>query len=133
MTMNLLKYALRNHFTDRARMVLMEEIDKLIDDWRDCNKQNPLDTVANERLAILRDLKMSLERVDGEYVSTDTFNVRTEVTTNYLPAEDMTIVWKNLYVCDELVQRALVGFYCGEPDEKATYNYSFSSTIAEYV
>ena len=43
--------------------------------------------------------------------------ITTEITTNYIPGEDITIVWQLLYVDDENIQRTTVGWYHGEPDE----------------
>ena len=132
MTTSLIKYALRKHFTKGERMVIEEEVDKLIDDWRMALKDDPESRIVNSRLWILSKLKMCLEEVVGENVSAQTFNVRSKIETSYLPSDDITIIWKDLYVCDECVQRALVGFHYGETDAKATETFSFNPLIASF-
>lgn len=130
---NLLKYALRQHFSERSRQVIEEEIDKLIGDWRDYDKQWPQDNVANERLAVLLDLKLALQNVIDEETTADTFNVRTAIETSYLPSDDVTIIWRDLYVCDECVQRSLVGFHYGETDAQTTESFSFNPLTAHFL
>lgn len=58
--------------------------------------------------------------------------ITAEITTNYIPAEDITIVWQHLYVGDESIQRTLVGWYHGEPDEKSTKTFSHLNVMAQY-
>lgn len=66
-------------------------------------------------------------------------NARTEVTvraefhTTYVPSEDVTIVWQTLFVGGECVQRALVGWYCGESDPLATSLYNNMPLIGQYL
>lgn len=61
----------------------------------------------------------------------------TETYTSYLPAEDVTIVWQDIFITDgkttDCIQHALVGWYCGEPDEHATAQYGISTLNANYV
>lgn len=59
--------------------------------------------------------------------------VRTEFHTSYVPADDVTIVWQNLLVGDELVQRQLVGWYCGEPDPAVTKQYTNMPLTAQFT
>lgn len=59
--------------------------------------------------------------------------ITTELHTNYIPEEDVTIVWQWLLVDGRCVQNALVGWYCGEPDEKSTAFYSNMPTIGQYI
>lgn len=132
MTTNLIKYALRKHFTKGERIILEDEIDKLIDDWRDVLKEDPTSMTCNSHLAVLSRFKMCLEEVVGENVSAQTFNIRTKIETSYLPSDDITIIWKDTYVCDECAQRALVGFHYGETDEKTTETFSFNPLIASF-
>lgn len=132
-TTNLLKYALRKHFSERSRQVLEEEIDKLLDDWYQCDTQWPQDNVANERIAVLQGLKLALQDVVGEEVTVDTFKVRTVIETSYLPSDDITIIWRDLYVCDECIQRSLIGFHYGETDQQTTETFSFNPLTAHFL
>lgn len=136
MTTKLLKYALKRHFIERGRAVLNEEIDKLIDDWHNVadTTQNETDAaVANERIAVLSGLKNALVDVAGEDITAETFGITTEITTTYLPSEDVTVIWKHAYIYDECISRTIVGFYYGEPDEKSTETFSFQSLTAEFL
>lgn len=60
-------------------------------------------------------------------------DVRVEFYTTYIHEEDVTIVWQTLIVAGECIQKALVGWYCGEPDEKSTAFYSNMPTIGQYI
>lgn len=131
-TTSLVKYALRKHFTKCERTMLEDEVDKLIDDWRMVLKEEPESRTAGHHLAVLSRFKMCLEEIVGENVSAQTFNVRTKIETSYLPSDDITIIWKDTYVCDECIQRALVGFHYGETDAKTTETFSFNSLIASF-
>lgn len=64
--------------------------------------------------------------------------IYTEIRTSYIPDEDITIVWQDMYKYadghgDELIQTTIVGWYCGEPDEKTTKSYSCSNLIGQYI
>ena len=59
--------------------------------------------------------------------------ITTEITTNYIPGEDITIVWQLLYVGKENIQRTLVGWYHGEPDEESTMTFSHLGVMAQYL
>lgn len=59
--------------------------------------------------------------------------ITTEITTNYIPGEDITIVWQLLYVDGENIQRTLVGWYHGEPDENATKDFSHLTVMGQYL
>lgn len=59
--------------------------------------------------------------------------VTTEITTNYIPGEDITIVWQLLYVDGENIQRTIVGWYHGEPDEKSTKDFSHLGVMGQYL
>lgn len=59
-------------------------------------------------------------------------NVRYEFYTTYLPTEDITVVWQDLIVDNECIQRSLVGFYYGEPDEQSTENFSNMPLTAQF-
>ena len=59
-------------------------------------------------------------------------NWSTEIVTNYIPDEDITIVWQLLYVGEENIQRTLVGWYHGEPDERSTETFSHLGVMAQY-
>lgn len=62
-----------------------------------------------------------------------TTEVHTEIATNYIPDEDVTIVWQFLYVGEELIQRTLVGWYHGSPDEHGTEMFSRLGVMAQYL
>lgn len=58
--------------------------------------------------------------------------VRIEYTTNYIPSEDVTIIWQHVEIEDcDFIQRALVGWYYGEPDDKSNEYYSSMPLIAQ--
>ena len=59
--------------------------------------------------------------------------VTTEITTNYITGEDITIVWQLLYVDDENIQRTIVGWYHGEPDERSTKDFSHLNVMGQYI
>lgn len=52
-------------------------------------------------------------------------------TTSYIREEDVTIVWQHIDIesCD-FYQKAIVGWYCGEPDDSLTEINSHAATIA---
>ena len=63
-----------------------------------------------------------------------------ETDTSYIPEEDITIIWQNMYKYvegegDTHIQRALVGWYHGKPNDKHTAYYSTNviPMIANYV
>lgn len=58
---------------------------------------------------------------------------RTEFSTDYIPGEDITIVWQHLYFGDEYVQRTVVGWYHGEPDEASTKTFSHLGVMGQYL
>ena len=64
--------------------------------------------------------------------------IYTEIETSYIPSDDITIVWQNMYKYvegegDELIQRNLVGWYHGEPDDNTTPHYSNAPLTACFV
>lgn len=59
--------------------------------------------------------------------------VRDEYRTTYIPSEDVTIVWQELYLDDEPLQTSLVGFYYGEPDEQSTKDFSNMPLTAQFL
>lgn len=59
-------------------------------------------------------------------------SVRTEITTSYIHADDITIVWQDMFVGDELVQRILTGWYYGSSDIELTAQYADMPLIAQY-
>lgn len=64
--------------------------------------------------------------------------IYTELETSYIPDLDITVVWQNMYKYvegegDEHIQRALVGWYHGSPDDKSTAFYGTAPLIGSYV
>ncbi len=59
--------------------------------------------------------------------------IRTEITTDYIPGEDITIVWQHLYNGDEHFQRTIVGWYHGEPEEGSTKAFSHLGVMGQYL
>ena len=59
--------------------------------------------------------------------------VEHEVYGTYIEGEDKTAVWHNVYVDGELISSQLTGWYCGEPDEKTTAEYSKSNNTGYYL
>ena len=62
----------------------------------------------------------------------DSVSVTDEVYGTYVPGEDKTVVFHNVYVNGELIVSQLVGWYCGEPDDGATNSYGKSNSTAYY-
>jgi len=61
-----------------------------------------------------------------------------EFETSYIHDLDITVVWQNMYMYtegegDEHIQRALVGWYHGEPDDKVTPDYANMPLIGQYL
>lgn len=52
--------------------------------------------------------------------------------TTYLPSEDITIIWQDMWYEEECIQRSLVGFYYGEPDDKSTTDFSIMPFTAQF-
>jgi hypothetical protein len=64
--------------------------------------------------------------------------IYTEINTSYIPDEDTTIIWQDMYKYtegegDELIQRAVIGWYHGAPEDRYTDYFSKSSLIANYI
>lgn len=64
--------------------------------------------------------------------------IKVEYYCSYIPTEDKTIVWQDLIAIDnhdeqQLIQTALVGWYCGEPDDKVTKDYCSMPTIGQFI
>ena len=59
--------------------------------------------------------------------------ITTEIVTTYIPTEDITVVWQLLYVGDENIQRTIVGWYHGEPDDESTKTFSHLGVMAQYI
>ena len=62
-----------------------------------------------------------------------TTEVRTEFHVTYILTEDATIVWQYLFVGDECIQRTIVGWYHGDPDERSTEMFSRLGVMAQYI
>lgn len=64
-------------------------------------------------------------------------HIYTDTHTSYIPDEDITIVWQDMYKTDgkttDCLQRNLVGWYYGEPCADATALYSNAPLTAYYV
>lgn len=60
-------------------------------------------------------------------------DVRHHVYSTYIPGEDKTAVWRDIYVGDELISSQLTGWYCGEPDDKTTEEYSKPNSTGYYL
>ena len=64
--------------------------------------------------------------------------IYTEINTSYIPEEDITIIWQDMYKYiegegDEHIQRALSGWYHGRPAENTTAYYGNNPLISNYV
>lgn len=59
--------------------------------------------------------------------------IKSEITTDYIPGEDITIVWQHLYNGDEHFQRTIVGWYHGEPEEGSTKAFSHLGVMGQYL
>jgi len=74
-----------------------------------------------------------MQKASTKIVTEVTTEVTTEITTCYIHEEDITIVWQLLYVGEVLVQRTLVGWYHGSPDEHGTEMFSRLGVMAQYL
>lgn len=59
-------------------------------------------------------------------------SIREMIYTSYIKEEDITIVWQGLYDGEEPVQRTIVGWYYGAPDERFTKEYSRMPLAARF-
>lgn len=62
----------------------------------------------------------------------------TDINTSYIPDEDITIIWQDMYKHvegepEEHIQRALVGWYHGKSEDKYTAYYTQSTLNANYI
>lgn len=62
-----------------------------------------------------------------------TAEVRTELYATYIQVEDITVVWQHMYVGGEFIQRLIVGWYCGEPNERDTEQFSHLGILGQYI
>lgn len=55
-------------------------------------------------------------------------HIYTEITTSYIPGDDITIIWQDMYKTDDekvtRIQRLVVGWYYGEPNDNSTAFFS---------
>ena len=58
--------------------------------------------------------------------------VTDKIYGTYIPGEDKTAVWHDVYVDGVLVVSTLTGWYYGEPDENTTADYGKSNNTAYY-
>ena len=79
--------------------------------------------------SIVDELLMMLFQTDKK----DQPKITEETYGTYLSGEDKTIVWHNVYVNGDLLTSELVGWYCGEPDDKSTEEYGRSNTTGYYI
>lgn len=56
----------------------------------------------------------------------------TEITTNYIPEEDITIIWQHMYLDNEPVQRSLIGWHFGETSEVEIKEYGNMPLTAQF-
>jgi hypothetical protein len=59
-------------------------------------------------------------------------NVSDVIRVTYIPSEDVTIIWRDLYVGDNIAETSIVGWYHGEPHDDATATFSSNSLTARY-
>lgn len=72
-------------------------------------------------------------KVDTKFTADVTVDVTTELTVNYIREEDLTIVWQLMYISEELIQRTLVGWYHGMPNDRDTKSFSHLNVMAQYL
>lgn len=56
--------------------------------------------------------------------------VTDKVYATYIPQEDKTVVWHDVYVNDECILSQLTGWYCGEPCDSYTLDFDKSNNTA---
>jgi len=59
-------------------------------------------------------------------------NVCDVIRVTYIPSEDVSIIWRDLYVGDYIAETSIVGWYHGEPHDDATATFNFNSLTARY-
>jgi hypothetical protein len=59
--------------------------------------------------------------------------LRYDTYPTYIPTEDITVVWQDVWFEDDCIQRSLVGFYYGEPDESSTADFSNMPLTAQFT
>ena len=78
------------------------------------------------------DQMLEAARVLGDFKKDPLIAVSTEITTTYLPSEDVTVIWQHVYICRETLQRAIIGWYYGEPNDAIVQRYSNMPLIAQF-
>jgi hypothetical protein len=58
--------------------------------------------------------------------------IRYDTYPVYLPTEDITVVWQDMWFEEDCIQRSLVGFYYGEPDDESTKDFSNMPLTAQF-
>lgn len=66
------------------------------------------------------------------------FKVKTEFHTSYIPNEDITIIWQDMYVLShgkviDHIQRECVGWHYGEPCPEDDKHYSNMPLTAQFI
>lgn len=56
----------------------------------------------------------------------------TEVTTSYIPGDDITIIWQDMFLNGEHVQRSLIGWHYGETSEVEIKEYGNMPLTAQF-
>jgi hypothetical protein len=59
-------------------------------------------------------------------------SIHEEIYTTYVHDEDITVIWQNVYYCGDLLQKSLIGFYYGQPDERNTKDFSDMPHTAQF-
>ena len=78
------------------------------------------------------DQTLEAARVLGDFKKDPLIAVSTEITTTYLPSEDVTVIWQHVYICRDTLQRAIIGWYYGEPNDAIVQQYSNMPLIAQF-
>lgn len=73
-----------------------------------------------------------LERNNAKHSTPNEDGISYEYRTVYLHSEDITLVFQDLYLNGQQIQCTLTGFYYGEPDDKATEDFSVMPLTAQF-
>lgn len=94
-----------------------------IEDYNSCAEVVATrDILANEMCELVR-----------EENSTQHEGVSTRVYPTYIPSEDKTVVWQDLFVNGELVQTIITGWHYGEPDRNTLKDYGYNNNVAHFM
>ena len=107
----------------KAKSGILDKVDEVT-----TAQYNVQDTMAD----IIDDLLVLVSsKCDDPFVQLKAI-VTDKVYATYIPQEDKTVVWHDIYVNDECILSQLTGWYCGEPNDSYTLDYDQSRNTAYF-